>query len=324
MKRVFFGKITLLLASFLAIGLSYAMEEKSFNDEQILHEIDEKVTDSIIEGMYTALSQELEKKFPSMPHNFYEAVVRLKSIEQFLEQSVILPEIFGENFKIDNTHCTILLEHNLPHGVLHPIFKHWFKKTCKKILLEHPTSVEAMNLIVKQISINVAHKNKVNYRTAIKRLPLICKKYIKEKFIDAHGWPYDIKPFMSFDEKGINTFKFVHNNHLYRGAEKGYVMSNPMDEKSNKLGPTRALFFPDNPTFALSAQLRFHNAEYLPDVTYRALTTSFDNNTKEEDGIVFPQLWKTPSLEEALEKRAQENEAMQEKNEMSQSNCIIC
>lgn len=320
MKRLFSRRVApLLLVSFLAIGLSYAMEENTL--EPIAHEIEEKETDSVVERMYNAFSKELGEKFTSTPHNFYEAIVRLKSIGKLLEQSGISPEIFGEKFTITPYECRITTDkiRSIPQDILHPIFNDWMTKVHAKIFLEHPKSIEAIEVVLKAMSTNVIYQNVNSYQKVIKALPQIASQSIQNKFIDMHGWPYDIKPFITFDENRMTAFSFVRDDYHYVSSAIIHP-SNPniilmgltYDNLKNKeLGPTH---------LCSNQRVRFDRLVKEFNKSDQGVKYSLEKNVKEEDSKVIS-LWETPTFEEALEKRAQENETQQQQ---PKSNCIIC
>ncbi len=300
------GLKTLLftIALFAAIN-TQAMEK--LNKEQDFCQAPQGQTDNVVERIYNAFSKQLEARFTESPKTFNEAIVRIKCIAASLEKSEIK---FRENFNATQNKC-IINDLEQPYHMLHPIFKNWFDEACNNILLEHPKSVEAINTIFTKLNNNVSQENLELYHKAVNSLPEIIAEHIKEKFIDMHGWPYNNKSKIKYDNTGnIKKIKFYRNQY--------YVIG----ELVNNL-PIITVMDSDKNSIPYSA--------YATHPTLYAMLSDLLNNffhiTLPESGV-YPPLWEKPTFEKALEKRAEENKTgykkiIKYKRTKEQSKCII-
>ena len=77
------------------------------------------------------------------------------------------------------------------------------------------------------MSENVSQKNLAKYHQVIESLPATFVRTIKDNFIDMHGWPKNIKPYLTFDKNGLpNDFIFVQGNYTFKKEPHGVSRSN--------------------------------------------------------------------------------------------------
>ena len=141
----------------------------------------------IIKALYYAFSDKINKKLTSTPKTFYEAIVRLQCIAKLLEKSLINPTALGKNLHFTSHECQITVDgttYTIPHDMLHPIFNELMTKVvADKIFLEHPKSLQAIDIILNEISQKVTHQNMKNYQKAIEELPKTVSQCIQNEFI---------------------------------------------------------------------------------------------------------------------------------------------
>ena len=291
MKSLFFKGLAPLLftvALFATIN-TFGMEQQEENLE-VTQEYSEN-SDTVAERMYNALSKQLEERFPKAPTNFYEAIVQLKCIAALLEKSEIQ---LRENFDITQDKCTITTDDftvDFSHKILHPIFNHWFKTACNKILLEHPKSVEAAELILKRLGHNVSQKNLMYYQQAINSLHSKISERIKYVFSDNLGWPYGIQPEINLRTKNPYII-FMHQDF--------FVFCHSQIANSQKVS---GILIKD---FKTDTVVYDHS---LYGSIFQALSDgliNFFHIQIPEDGV-FPHLWQQPNFEHVLHQIAQVN-----------------
>ncbi len=293
MKSLFLKGLNLLFAVALFATINtYAMEQQ----EEVAEPISAQAqTDNVIERMYNAFSKQLDERFPEAPTNFYEAIVRLQSIAKLLEKSEIE---LCENFNATQESC-IINGIEQPYHMLHPIFKHWFQSACNKTLLEHTKSIEAIDLIFDLLSKITTENNIENYKKAIESLPHVIAEYIKEEFIEMHGWKYknkgwltDFKPQMTFDDnENMINVEFIKDNYHVRGY---YLKA--IDQ------PIIVVINLNNGTYPYMA---FNAHATLPPMLSDLLNNFFHIPLPESG--VYPPLWEKPTFEQSLKNCIQEN-----------------
>jgi hypothetical protein len=314
MKSPFLKGLNLLFAVALFAALNIqAMEQQEEGQEPISAQAQ---TDNVVERMYDAFSKQLEERFTESPTNFREAIAQLRCIAKLCEKSEITSPNAGEDFKITQNACEIKTT-KFPHHMLHPIFKTWFNEACNKILLEHPKSVEAMDFILTRMSENISRNNgNKYYQATMINLPKIVTYSIQDQFIDMHGWRFDIKPYITFDHNGINSFKFVKSWDVYTGKNGIVSRKSTYNTPDGKQIFSKSSRFCGNLLSGLCAELHITPESNNIIKPLRALS-----DKEEASGCVLPPLWQKPTFQYALQKRVHENE--NKTQEKQQSTCIV-